>query len=201
MPTFCLNFLAKRPQRKVSKLRGGSILSWKVRHRRLETEWKWCIVGLGASLTEGGSLQVVSGQTGPSSHTGEVFVHTTFMSLMKALRLLLKHFQVLSPENPLMSYGTEALICQAWGFQMPACFVVVTVELTMTLCEARRLGNVGRWSNSSICIYPKNISWFWVNMKKFMNNPHYDQPLYLGYSRTLMFNSHLLGSPRFQDIH
>lgn len=43
----------------------------------------------------------------------EGFVHTTFMSLMKAMRLLLKHFQVLSPENPLMSYGTEALICQA----------------------------------------------------------------------------------------
>lgn len=43
----------------------------------------------------------------------EIFVHTTFMSLMKAMRLLLKHLQVLSLENPLMSYGTEALICQA----------------------------------------------------------------------------------------
>lgn len=105
MPTFCLNFLEKRPWGKASKLRGQeAISSWRVRHGRLETKQKWCIVRLGITLREGGSLWVVSGQTVWNSHAGdncpswEGFVNATYMSLVKVMGLLLKHFQVPSPE-------------------------------------------------------------------------------------------------------
>lgn len=206
----CLHFVwiswKRDPKEKFLSWGEEAISSCRVSHRRLGTEWKWRIVGLGASLTEGRSLcalfldkldrTVILGMMALE----EGFVHTTFMSLMKAMMLLLKHLQVLSPETP--PYAVWNWSFDLSGMRVPnASMVVVTVELTMILCEARRLGSVGRWSNGSICIYRKNTSWCWVNMKKFMSNSHYDQSLYLGYSGTLIFNSHLLRSTRFQDTH
>lgn len=196
----CLHFVwiswKRDPKEKFLSWAEEAISSCKVSHRRLGTEWKLRIVGLGASLTEGRSLCALFLDK-LDRVIEEEFVHTTFMSLMKAM-LLLKHLQVLSPETP--PYVVWNWSFDLSGMRIPnASMVVVTVELTMILCKARRLGSVGRWSNSSICIYQKNTSWCWVNMKKFMNNSHNDQTLYLGYSGTLIFNSHLLRRTRFQD--
>lgn len=191
----CLHFVwiswKRDPKEKSLSWGEEAISSCRVSHRRLGTEWKWRIVGLGTSLTEGRSLcalfldkldrAVILGMMALE----EGFVHTTFMSLMKAMMLLLKHLQVLSPETP--PYVVWNWSFDLSGMRVPnASMVVVTVELTMILCEARRLESVGRWNNSGICIYQKNHKLV-LSKHEFMSNSHYDQSLDLGYSGTLIF--------------